>query len=114
MLRIAFAAAIRSREPTDSDNHHHQRDSAKLLPSQVSSEWQRSVGRINLMLESTGAEFDVLLSQIDDYGEGVNRAKFLNGDPLPATYALQKNQIEGIVSAIRSLKETYFRFQREL
>lgn len=89
-------------------------DSANLLPAQVRNEWHRSVGKINLILESTGAEFDALLSQIHDYVEGAKRPQFLGGDSLPATYPLQKHQIEPIVSAIRSLRETYFRFQREL
>jgi hypothetical protein len=67
-----------------------------------------------LILECTGPEFDALLSQIHDYVEGVKRPQFLSGGPLPATYPLQKAQIERIVSAIGSLKETYFRFQKEL
>jgi hypothetical protein len=87
-------------------------ESANLLPAQVRNEWLRSVGRINLILESTGAQFDALLSQIDDYVDGVKLGQFT--DPLPATYVLQNHQIEPIISAIRSLKETYFRFQREL
>ena len=44
-------------------------DSANLLPAQVGNAWQRSVGRINLVLQSTGTEFDTLLSQIEDYVE---------------------------------------------
>jgi hypothetical protein len=101
--------------------YYHQRqhaiqaiDSANLLPAQVRNEWQRSLGKINLILESTGAGFDTLISQIDDYVERVKRPQFLNGDPLPATYLLQNDQIQPIVSALRSLKETYLRFQSEL
>ena len=82
------------------DEYYQQRkravraiDSANLLPAQVRNEWQRSVGKINLILESTGAEFDALLSQIHDYVEGVKSPQFLSGDPLPATHPLQKHQI---------------------
>jgi len=89
-------------------------DLANLLPVQVRDDWQRSLGKINLILESTGAGFDALISQIDDYVEGVERPQFLLSDPLPGTYLLQNDQIQPIVSAIRSLKETYFRFQMEL
>jgi len=89
-------------------------DSANLLPAQLRNEWQRSVGRINLILQSTGTEFNALLSQIHDYVEGVKRPLVLRGDLSPAAYPLQKDQIEPIVSAIRNLRETYFRFQREL
>ena len=103
------------------NEYYHQRerviqaiDSANLLPPQVRNGWQRTLGKINLILEGTGAGFDALLSQIHDYVEGVKRPQFLLGDPLPATYPIQNDQIQPIVSAIRSLKETYFRFQTEL
>ena len=103
------------------NEHYHQReraiqaiDSANLLPAQVRNEWQRSLGKINLILESTGTGFDALISQVDDYVEGAKQTQFLLADPFNDTYLLQKHQIEPIISAVRNLKETYFRFQRKL
>jgi hypothetical protein len=89
-------------------------ESANLLPAKERRDWRNSVDRMTLILEGTEAKFDALLRGIDIYVEGVKRPPLLLGNPVTGTHLLQKDQIECIASAIRTLKETFSRFQREL
>lgn len=89
-------------------------ESANLLPAKERRDWRNSVDRLTLILENTEAEFDALLNQSDVYVGSAKCPQLFRGNPVAGTNLFNKDQIESIVSAIRSLKETYSRFQREL